>query len=98
MFKAGVVLMCWGKIDKHLLSLPFRVTITEAYDTIKRPYSSLHQIPCGARDIRTFNLSKRQQEEVINLSRGAGFKVIDERKTRQPHIHIEQLNMKSKGL
>ena len=89
MFKAGVVMMCWGKIDTFLISLPFQVTITEAYDTINRPYNTKHKRPCLARDIRTWNLTKTQQKEVILNARKQGFRVIDESKTNQPHIHIE---------
>lgn len=88
-FKAGVVMMCWGKIDTFLVNLPYQVTVTEAMDTINRPYKSKHKIPCGARDVRTRDLTKKQRDHIIYWAKQKGFKVIDEHNTKQPHIHIE---------
>lgn len=94
--KKGVVKKCYGELDMFLndFANDFDVTlyVTEAMDTINRTNNSFHKIPCGARDIRVWNLHYKVRIALIVEARKAGFFAIDEK----DHIHIDIGGMKSK--
>jgi len=84
-YKEGIAVQKYSELDKMLDDLPFDVTVTETIDTINRPYCSFHDFVGMARDIRVYNLTKKQRKQVIDTAKGLGFYVIDEK----DHIHVD---------
>lgn len=94
--KRGIKRECWGKIDSFLQRFADyydqALVVTEAMDTINRTNHSFHKIPCGARDVRVWNLSKKMRKLLVTRAKEEHFFAINEGN----HIHIDIGGMKSK--